>query len=155
MRGHEKVQCSTGKWRCDFCQSERKKTPEFRAYRREYMRERRRRVPVSEARKRSQREWRDRQYAENPEYRDKVKARVALRRAIENAPSVLIVHELVFERDGWICQLCADPVDPYERRRRWRASLDHIVPLSKGGSHTYDNVQLAHAGCNSRKGNRA
>jgi 5-methylcytosine-specific restriction endonuclease McrA len=31
----------------------------------------------------------------------------------------------------------------------------YIVPLSKGGTHTYDNVQCAHFGCNSRKGNRA
>ena len=30
-------------------------------------------------------------------------------------------------------------------------TLDHIIPLSKGGSHTWDNVQLAHMGCNAGK----
>lgn len=31
-------------------------------------------------------------------------------------------------------------------------SIDHIIPLSKGGAHTWNNVQLAHIGCNARKG---
>lgn len=33
-------------------------------------------------------------------------------------------------------------------------SIDHIRPLSKGGTHTWDNVQLAHLKCNIKKGNR-
>lgn len=33
-------------------------------------------------------------------------------------------------------------------------SLDHIIPLSKGGTHEYANIQLAHRICNSRKGAR-
>lgn len=31
-------------------------------------------------------------------------------------------------------------------------TLDHIIPLSKGGSHTADNLQCAHFMCNSKKG---
>ena len=31
------------------------------------------------------------------------------------------------------------------------ASLDHIIPLSQGGTHTYNNVQLAHFLCNISK----
>lgn len=66
----------------------------------------------------------------------------------------IIDHE-VFERDRWICQLCGEPVSP---ECRWpdplSPSIDHIVPLSMGGEHSIDNVQLAHLGCNSRKGNR-
>jgi 5-methylcytosine-specific restriction endonuclease McrA len=30
--------------------------------------------------------------------------------------------------------------------------LDHIVPLSRGGTHEPSNVQLAHYGCNSKRG---
>lgn len=61
----------------------------------------------------------------------------------------------VFARDGWICQLCNEPVDknlefPDSRSR----SLDHIVPVSKGGEHSRKNTQLAHLGCNSRKQDR-
>ena len=36
---------------------------------------------------------------------------------------------------------------------RWNApELDHIIPLSAGGSHTYDNVACAHRSCNLDKG---
>lgn len=61
----------------------------------------------------------------------------------------------VFERDGWRCQLCrrairrdAAPDHPLA------AVLDHIIPLSVGGTHEYRNVQAAHRVCNNRKGNR-
>lgn len=30
-------------------------------------------------------------------------------------------------------------------------SIDHIIPVSKGGTHTWDNVQLAHRHCNTKK----
>ena len=59
---------------------------------------------------------------------------------------------VVAERDNWICGLCCLPIssdlrfpDPGYR------SIDHVVPLSRGGSHTYDNVQLAHLLCNNLK----
>ena len=45
-----------------------------------------------------------------------------------------------------------------EHARIWskqRATLDHIVPRSKGGADTLENLQLAHAHCNKVKGNRA
>lgn len=61
----------------------------------------------------------------------------------------------IYQRDGWICQICFGKVisgthwnDPKS------ATLDHIVPLSRGGRHEPLNVRLAHMGCNSRKGNR-
>jgi len=31
-------------------------------------------------------------------------------------------------------------------------SIDHIKPMSRGGGHTWDNVQVAHRGCNTKKG---
>jgi 5-methylcytosine-specific restriction endonuclease McrA len=59
----------------------------------------------------------------------------------------------IFERDGWTCQLCFEPIDPTLRNRHPRmASLDHIKPISKGGDHTRDNVQASHYSCNARKG---
>lgn len=58
----------------------------------------------------------------------------------------------IFERDGWICGICNDTVDPTLRfPHHYSASLDHVIPLSKGGSHTAENCQLAHWVCNSRK----
>lgn len=62
---------------------------------------------------------------------------------------------VLFKRDNWICQLCGDPVDPnLKYPDPMCASVDHIVPLSAGGEHSYANTQLAHALCNSLKGDR-
>lgn len=33
-------------------------------------------------------------------------------------------------------------------------TLDHIVPLSKGGEDSYDNTQATHYRCNKKKGNK-
>ncbi|MEM7766466.1 MAG: HNH endonuclease signature motif containing protein [Pseudomonadota bacterium] len=38
--------------------------------------------------------------------------------------------------------------------KKQRPTLDHIQPRSKGGRDTPDNLQLAHADCNRRKGDR-
>lgn len=61
----------------------------------------------------------------------------------------------IYVRDGWICGICAQPVDPNLRYPDlMSASLDHVVPLSKGGAHTKANVRLAHWICDSRRGDR-
>jgi 5-methylcytosine-specific restriction endonuclease McrA len=52
------------------------------------------------------------------------------------------------ERDDWICHLCGGTVTT----KSW--SMDHLVPISKGGDHTYANVKLAHKICNTRRSNR-
>jgi 5-methylcytosine-specific restriction endonuclease McrA len=58
-------------------------------------------------------------------------------------------------RDGFDCQICNVVIDWAKRReRRWWASLDHIVPIKKGGQHTTKNCRMVHIGCNSRKGAR-
>ncbi|MGH3584753.1 MAG: HNH endonuclease [Pseudonocardia sp.] len=61
----------------------------------------------------------------------------------------------VHARDGWTCQLCRLPIDPSVA---WpdsaSPSLDHIIPLSRGGAHAMANVQSAHLGCNSSKGDK-
>ena len=61
----------------------------------------------------------------------------------------------VFQRDGWVCRLCDEPVD---RDARWPegrcATIDHVLPVSLGGADVLDNVQTAHFSCNISKGNR-
>ncbi len=58
----------------------------------------------------------------------------------------------MYERDGWICQICREPVDPTLRYPDpMSASLDHIIPLARGGTHEPGNVQLAHWICNVKK----
>jgi hypothetical protein len=62
----------------------------------------------------------------------------------------------IAERDGWRCQLCRKPVNPRKRHPDpMCASIDHIVPISQGGTDVRANVQLAHLFCNMSKGNRA
>ena len=61
----------------------------------------------------------------------------------------------VFDRDGWVCGICDLPVDG---SLAWpdpgAATLDHIVPISKGGAHVRANTQCAHFYCNNVKGDR-
>ena len=61
----------------------------------------------------------------------------------------------VFDRDGWMCQLCHEPIDrTAQAPHPLSASLDHVIPMARGGPHTYGNVQAAHFRCNSLKGAR-
>lgn len=61
----------------------------------------------------------------------------------------------IFERDGGMCQICKKPVRlDREFPHPLSPSLDHILPISKGGTHEPRNVQLTHWICNHRKGNR-
>ena len=63
--------------------------------------------------------------------------------------------DVVAARDGYVCGICKDPVD---RSICWpdpfSSSLDHVMPLARGGTHSYDNCQLAHLRCNTSKGAR-
>lgn len=103
------------------------------------------------------RKYRGRDYNKNYNYRerhpDRAKHYDHVRRArMANCERESFPDSLIFERDEWVCGICSEPVD---RSLKYpdpkSASLDHIVPLSKGGGHTMDNVQLAHFGCNCRK----
>lgn len=85
--------------------------------------------------------------------RDAWKARQSLGRGAAEAES--FSYREVFERDGWACGICCEPVDAaLEYPDPMSKSLDHVVPLSRGGSHSRENAQLAHLFCNLRKGDR-
>lgn len=59
----------------------------------------------------------------------------------------------IYERDGYVCQLCGvevDPAIPYPDP--WAATLDHVIPMSAGGGGEDSNLQLAHMVCNAKKG---
>ena len=67
----------------------------------------------------------------------------------------LVNRQKVFTRDGWRCGICAKKVDKrLKAPHPMAASLDHIVPMSHGGGHTYINTQCAHHLCNSLKSDR-
>lgn len=52
---------------------------------------------------------------------------------------------ILFSRDKGRCGIC------FRRVKRADASVDHLIPVSKGGAHSYQNTQLAHRSCNSKK----
>jgi 5-methylcytosine-specific restriction endonuclease McrA len=55
-----------------------------------------------------------------------------------------LTRRAVFARDGWVCQYCGLPAE----------NVDHVIPRSRGGGHSWDNVVAACRRCNSRKENR-
>lgn len=67
------------------------------------------------------------------------------------------------KRDNNICYLCGEKVtfDDYKITEEGYfiangtyPSIDHIKPISKGGTHTWDNVKLAHMECNCLKSDK-
>lgn len=68
----------------------------------------------------------------------------------------------LIERDNHICQLCGREINESDYVYQGDTfiagndypSIDHIKPLSKGGVHQWNNVQLAHRLCNSIKNNK-
>jgi hypothetical protein len=76
------------------------------------------------------------------------------RRALRHNAFVATVNSTsIFERDNWVCQLCHKKVDKNVHRNHWDyPTIDHIIPLVKGGTHEPSNVQCAHMGCNNQKG---
>ncbi len=62
----------------------------------------------------------------------------------------------IWDRDNGLCGVCGDDIDlSLAWPHRLSVTVDHVVALANGGTHEPDNVQLAHAACNSRKGARA
>lgn len=83
----------------------------------------------------------------------------SVRKAMTRAPSdgrkVEKVTPLrVFKRDGWRCHICGGQTDPALRGtcEPDAPELEHIIPLSKGGDHSYANTACAHRRCNQEKG---
>ena len=72
-----------------------------------------------------------------------------------NAECGHVTVRWVFEHSGGRCHICGQLVDWTLRGPDpLSKSLDHLIPLSKGGSHGPGNVRLAHLRCNQRKGSR-
>lgn len=76
--------------------------------------------------------------------------RSRLRRPVVHAE---YVDREIFERDGWRCHLCNKPVDRNAKRNSdFGATIDHLIPLSLGGTDVAANVATAHFLCNIKKG---
>lgn len=86
-------------------------------------------------------------HAANPmPHRNRAMADSARRRAAERAAVDLVDRGYIIERDQGICHICKKKVPSSQ------IHLDHLVPISKGGSHTVENLRVAHARCNMIRG---
>lgn len=62
---------------------------------------------------------------------------------------------ILLERDNELCQLCNEPINKKVHYTDPLApTIDHIIPISLNGAHSYANCQLAHRKCNTAKNNR-
>ena len=94
-------------------------------------------------------------YRRTPEGRDARRRDALTRRARKASAFVEPVSAAdIYLRDGGICQICRTRVIGNDGSSPLGPTIDHIVPLSKGGEHSRINSQLAHRKCNSAKGNR-
>ena len=132
-------------------------------------------------------EHKKQRYANDEEYKNKVKEYYHKYVTSEHGKRVLQAHKLsrderiqnsnekdmdinlidLFNRDNGVCWLCGEKCNYQDKElkiskngRRYIAtgpnypSIDHVVPLSKGGLHTWENVRLAHKKCNIKKSNK-
>ena len=92
------------------------------------------------------------------------KSREVIRRMrIRNAmvDNDITVHSL-YNRDNGYCHICGRKTDLEDYVvmsdtmicGNWYPSIDHVIPLSKGGEHSWQNVKLAHRICNSLKSDK-
>lgn len=59
------------------------------------------------------------------------------------------IVDILRKRDGFACYLCPEPYT-----EELGPTIDHVKPLSKGGTWDLDNLKLAHRKCNQEKGDR-
>lgn len=87
--------------------------------------------------------------AQQARYRKKT-----VRRQSQTRPSGVWVEQIL-EAYGSICYLCNNNIDMnLARTSRNGATVDHVIPLSRGGTDELENLRLAHWSCNLKKSDK-
>jgi 5-methylcytosine-specific restriction endonuclease McrA len=81
----------------------------------------------------------------SPSFEMKLPSVVSLKTYVKPARNPAFTRFNVFLRDRFECQYCGSPSD---------LTFDHLIPRSRGGKTTWDNVVAACAPCNLLKGAR-
>ncbi|WP_068084396.1 HNH endonuclease [Polycladidibacter stylochi] len=82
----------------------------------------------------------------SPSFDFRLPSVVALKNYVEAERNPAFTRFNVFLRDKFECQYCGSPKD---------LTFDHLIPRSKGGQTTWDNVITACSPCNLKKSNRS
>lgn len=84
----------------------------------------------------------------SPTHEVKLPSVLALKEFIPNVRNPAFTRFNVFLRDRFSCQYCGQPFKAHQ------LTFDHVVPRSRGGRTSWDNIVTACQCCNTVKGNR-
>lgn len=86
--------------------------------------------------------------------RARYRIKTVKRQSLTVKPSRLSADQVV-RTYGSKCSVCSEEIDmSIARTSRLGLTVDHVIPLSKGGQDTIENMRPAHWICNVRKGNK-
>ena len=84
----------------------------------------------------------------SPSWEMRLPSVISLKEYVAPAKRLAFTRFNVFLRDHFTCQYCGDRLPTHD------LTFDHVIPRSKGGLTTWENVVAACAPCNLAKGNR-
>ena len=82
----------------------------------------------------------------SPSFEMKLPSVVSLKRYVKPARKPAFTRFNLFLRDSFSCQYCGSPDD---------LTFDHLIPRSRGGQTTWQNVVAACSPCNLKKGSKS
>ena len=136
-------------YRCKSCHATYQASPEVMARKRSYQRS-----YLSSPENLAKHRAATLAWSRSPPGRALQSTRDAVRRGAPGGGSPDLTWRTAAERDGMNCAYCGVlTVEGHPDRKLW-PTLDHVVPVSRGGPHLLENAVLACWSCNSKKGNR-
>ena len=84
----------------------------------------------------------------SPSCEFKLPSVIALKEYIQPNHTPAFTRYNVFLRDAWHCQYCGDI------KHTKALTFDHVIPRSRGGRTSWDNIVAACKPCNTRKGSK-
>ena len=93
-------------------------------------------------------EWYDDWLVRSPSWETKVPAVIMMKQYIKSKSEVRFSKSNLYLRDQYKCLYCGNEFS------RSHLTMDHVVPISRGGKTEWTNIVAACNPCNSTKGNR-
>jgi 5-methylcytosine-specific restriction endonuclease McrA len=87
-------------------------------------------------------------YIHSPTTEFRLPSVIALKEYMRVSENPAFTRFNVFLRDCWHCQYCGDPYKTHQ------LTFDHVIPRSRGGRTSWDNIVSACKPCNTKKGNK-